>query len=87
VTLESRSGRVLLDGLSAEIAAGKRTGIMSLDEDAKHALVCLIPRLIDPKVGHVRVDGHDLSEVTLESVRAQVATVLQPTWSSPTRCS
>jgi ATP-binding cassette, subfamily B, bacterial len=77
VTLESRSGRVLLDGLSAEIPAGSRTAIMSLDEDAKHALVCLIPRLIDPKSGQIRVDGHDLREVTLESVRAQVATVLQ----------
>ncbi len=77
VTLESRSGRTLLEGLSAEIPAGVTTGIMSLDEDAKHALVCLIPRLIDPKVGRVRIDGQDLREVTLESVRAQVATVLQ----------
>ena len=50
---------------------------MSLDEEAKTALVCLIPRLIDPKVGRVRVDGVDLRDVTLESVRAQVATVLQ----------
>ena len=83
VTLESRSaieasaGRVLLEGISVEFPAGSRTAIMSLDEDAKHALVCLIPRLIDPKVGRVRIDGHDLREVTIESVRAQVATVLQ----------
>ena len=77
VTLESRSGRTLLDGVSAEIPAGSRTAIMSLDEDAKLALVCLIPRLIDPKVGRVRIDGQDLRDVTLESIRAQVATVLQ----------
>jgi ABC-type multidrug transport system fused ATPase/permease subunit len=77
VTLESRSGRVLLDGVSAEIPAGSRTAIMSQEEDTKHALVCLIPRLIDPKVGRVRIDGHDLREVTLESIRAQVSTVLQ----------
>jgi ABC-type multidrug transport system fused ATPase/permease subunit len=50
---------------------------MSLEEDAKLALVCLIPRLIDPKVGRVRIDGQDLRDVTLESIRAQVATVLQ----------
>jgi ABC-type multidrug transport system fused ATPase/permease subunit len=66
-----------LDGVSAEFAAGSRTAVMSLDEDAKHALVCLIPRLIDPKVGRVRIDGHDLRDVTLESIRAQVAIVLQ----------
>lgn len=83
VTLESRSaigggpGRVILEGVSVEFPVGSRTAIMSLDEDAKHALVCLIPRLIDPTVGRVRIDGHDLREVTLESIRAQVATVLQ----------
>ncbi len=77
VTLESRSGRVLLDGVSVEFPVGSRTAIMSQEEDTKQALVCLIPRLIDPKVGRIRIDGHDLREVTLESIRAQVATVLQ----------
>ena len=83
VTLESRpvieagAGRVLLEGVSVEFPAGSRSAIMGLDEDAKHAMVCLIPRLIDPKVGRVRIDGHDLREVTIESIRAQVATVLQ----------
>ncbi len=47
------------------------------DEDAKLALVCLIPRLLDPRSGRVLIDGHDLRDVTLDSVRAQVATVLQ----------
>jgi ABC-type multidrug transport system fused ATPase/permease subunit len=77
VTLQSPSGRTLLDGVTAEIPARTRTAIMSLEEDAKHALVCLIPRLIDPKRGRVLIDGHDLRDVTLESIRAQVATVLQ----------
>jgi len=77
VTLESGSGRLLLDGLTVEIPARLKTSIMSIDEEAKTALVCLIPRLIDPKVGRVRVDGTDIRDVTLESVRAQVATVLQ----------
>jgi ABC-type multidrug transport system fused ATPase/permease subunit len=77
VTLESRSGAVLLEGVSAEIPAGSKTAIMGRDEDAKHALVLLIPRLIDPKVGRVRIDGLDLRDVTLESLRAQVALVLQ----------
>jgi ABC-type multidrug transport system fused ATPase/permease subunit len=77
VSLESHSGRVLLEGVSAEFPSGSRSAIMSLDEDAKHAMVCLIPRLIDPKSGRVRIDGQDLREVTLESIRAQVATVLQ----------
>ena len=77
VELESRSGRRLLEGVSVEIPAGSRTAIMGQDEDAKLALVCLIPRLIDPRVRPSLIDGHDLRDVTFDSVRAQVATVLQ----------
>ena len=77
VELESRSGRRLLESVSLEIPAGSRTAIMGQDDDAKLALVCLIPRLLDPRSGRVLIDGHDLRDVTFDSVRAQVATVLQ----------
>lgn len=77
VVLEGRSGRPLLNGVSIEIEAGTRTAIMGLDDDARFAVGCLIPRLIDPKSGRVAFDGKDLREMTLESIRAQVGTVLQ----------
>jgi ABC-type multidrug transport system fused ATPase/permease subunit len=77
VGLVSQSGRRLLDGFSAEIEAGTRVAIMAPDEDSKYAVACLIPRLVDPTVGRVRIDGVDLRDATLESIRAQVATVLQ----------
>ena len=77
VTLENAAGKPLLQGLSAEIPAKTRTAILALDEAPKLAVACLIPRLIDPKVGRVKMDGLDLRDVTLESLRAQVATVLQ----------
>ncbi|WP_165063655.1 ABC transporter ATP-binding protein [Paludisphaera rhizosphaerae] len=77
VTLESRSGRLLLDKVSLEIPAVGRTAIVGVDEDSKLALACLIPRLIDPQGGKVLIDGRDLRDMTLESVRAQSATVLQ----------
>jgi ATP-binding cassette, subfamily B, bacterial len=77
VTLESRSGRILLDDVTVEIPARARTALLGPQDDSKLALACLIPRLIDPKSGRVRVDGRDLREATLESIRAQVATVLQ----------
>lgn len=77
VTLKSNSGRVLLHKVSVEIPAGSRTGVLSTDEDSRLALACLIPRLIDPTSGKVLIDGHDLREVTLESIRAQAGTVLQ----------
>jgi ABC-type multidrug transport system fused ATPase/permease subunit len=77
VSLNDPAGRPILTGISAEIKAGTRTALVGLDEGAKQALVCLIPRLIDPSVGRVRIDGIDLKDVTLESIRAQVATVFQ----------
>jgi ATP-binding cassette, subfamily B, bacterial len=77
VTLESRSGRTLLEDVSVEIPAQARTALLGPQDDSRLALACLIPRLIDPKSGRVLVDGSDLREATLESVRAQTATVLQ----------
>jgi ABC-type multidrug transport system fused ATPase/permease subunit len=77
VTLEDPHGRAILSSLSTEMKAGSRVAILGLDEGAKRALACLIPRLIDPTVGRVRIDGTDLKDVTLESIRAQVATVFQ----------
>jgi ABC-type multidrug transport system fused ATPase/permease subunit len=77
VTLKSRSGKNLLERASVEIPAGSRTAIMGPEDDSRLALVCLIPRLIDPQSGKVLIDGHDLRDVTLESIRAQVGIVLQ----------
>jgi ATP-binding cassette subfamily B protein len=77
VSLDSPTGRPLLSGVSAEIPAGSRTAIMGFEEDTKHALACMLPRLIDPKQGRIRFDGLDLRDVTLESLRAQIALILQ----------
>ncbi|MFO0956888.1 MAG: ABC transporter ATP-binding protein [Isosphaeraceae bacterium] len=76
VSVTTPSGKDLLEGIHLEIKAGTRVAVMGRGEEAKHALVCLIPRLLDPKSGKVRIDGHDLKNVTLESLRAQVALVL-----------
>lgn len=77
VSLESRSGRSLLCDASVEIPAGARTVVLGADDDSKLALACLIPRLIDPRGGRVKIDGRDIREVTLDSIRAQIATVFQ----------
>jgi ABC-type multidrug transport system fused ATPase/permease subunit len=77
VAVEGPTGRPLLASVSATIPARSRSAVLGLDEDAKHAFVCLIPRLIDPRKGHVRIDGADVREVTLESLRAQVSMLLQ----------
>ena len=68
---------MLLEEVSLTIPAGKRIGLVGADDLEKHALVYLIPRLLDPTTGEIRIDQHNLRWVTLDSLRAQIAIVLQ----------
>jgi ATP-binding cassette subfamily B protein len=77
VRLQEPGQPPVLDQVQVTIAAGSRVAIMGLDERAKRAIVYLIPRFLDPTEGQVRIDGQDVRLVTLESLRAQVALVLQ----------
>jgi ATP-binding cassette subfamily B protein len=78
VTLqEPGTSRMLLENVSFSIAAGQRIGLMGLEDLEKHALVYLIPRFLDPTTGEIRIDQHNLRWVTLDSLRNQIAMVLQ----------
>ena len=68
---------MLLEEVSLTIPAGKRIGLIGADDLEKHALVYLIPRLLDPTSGEIRIDQHNLRWVTLDSLRDQIAMVLQ----------
>jgi ATP-binding cassette subfamily B protein len=74
---EPGGSRMLLENVSLTIAAGQRVGLIGSDDLEKHALIYLIPRLLDPSTGEIRIDQHNLRWVTLDSLRAQIATVLQ----------
>lgn len=74
---EPGTERMLLQGVSLTVEAGKRVALVGADEMEKHALVYLIPRFLDPTAGEIRIDNHNLRWVTLDSLRAQIAVVLQ----------
>ncbi len=74
---EPGTGRTLLRGVSLTIPAGQSIGLVGPDELEKHALVYLIPRFLDPTSGEIRIDKHNLRWVTFDSLRAQIAVVLQ----------
>jgi ATP-binding cassette subfamily B protein len=74
---EPGSNRMLLQNVTLTVQAGQRVGIIGADELEKHALVYLIPRFLDPTAGEVRIDEHNLRWVTLDSLRAQIAMVMQ----------
>src|SRR5262249_50378397 len=62
---------------SLRIQAGQRVALLGPEDMEKHALVYLIPRFLDPNSGEIRIDGVNLRNVTLDSLRAQTAVVLQ----------
>jgi ABC-type multidrug transport system fused ATPase/permease subunit len=74
---EPGGSRMLLEGVTLTIPAGQRVGLIGADDLEKHALVYLIPRLLDPTAGEIRIDQHNLRWVTLDSLRSQIAAVLQ----------
>lgn len=72
-------GASVLQGIDLEIRRGEVVALVGASGAGKSTLVNLLPRFFDPDEGAVRLDGHDLREVTLESLRAQIGMVTQDT--------
>jgi ATP-binding cassette subfamily B multidrug efflux pump len=70
---------VLLD-LELEIPAGTIVGLLGRTGSGKSTLVNLLPRLLDPPPGTVFVDGHDVREYDLASLRSAIRVVPQDTF-------
>ena len=67
----------VLKDISLDIKSGEVIGILGGTGSGKSSLVQLIPRLYDVEAGHVKVAGHDVKDYDLDSLRKQVAMVLQ----------
>ncbi len=70
-------GTVALDGVDLSIPAGARVALVGRSGAGKSSLFNLIPRLYDATEGRVTIDGRDLRDVTLASLRDQIALVSQ----------
>ncbi|MBR3282392.1 MAG: ABC transporter ATP-binding protein [Ruminococcus sp.] len=68
---------LVLDNVSLEIASGETIGVIGGTGSSKSTLVQLIPRLYDADKGQVIVGGHDVRDYSLDTLRDQVAMVLQ----------
>lgn len=77
ITLDDPSGARLLDNVSLRIAPRSRIAVVSTQPRTLWGLVGLLCRWFDPTAGHVRIDGVDLKNVSLESLRRQVQPLLQ----------
>lgn len=69
-----------LSHVSLTIAPGESVAVVGASGSGKSTLAALLPRLYDPETGAVLVDGHDVRDVRLASLRAQIAVVLQDTY-------
>ena len=73
-----RGGRKwILRGVSFHVRPGERVAVVGENGAGKSTILRLVLRLADPHQGVVRLDGRDLREYTLESVRKQLSVVFQ----------
>ncbi|NJK43301.1 MAG: ABC transporter ATP-binding protein, partial [Pleurocapsa sp. SU_196_0] len=69
--------REVLRGVNFTAEAGQVVAILGTTGSGKTSLTNLIPRFYDPTAGSVKIDGFDVRDVTLESLRSQIGIVLQ----------
>jgi ABC-type multidrug transport system fused ATPase/permease subunit len=74
----SYTGRVdTLKDISFEVLPGQRVAIVGPTGAGKTTLISLLPRFYDAKSGRISLDGHDIVDLTLHSLRQQMSIVLQ----------
>jgi len=70
---------VVLNDVDLTVSAGKTVGLVGSTGSGKTTLVRLLLRFHDPDSGTVTLDGHDVRELTLDSLRGSIALVSQTT--------
>lgn len=71
--------RWALEGVSFVVEPGTRVAVVGRTGSGKSSIVNLIPRFYDPQRGQILIDGYDVKDVTLDSLRSQIGIVLQDT--------
>lgn len=67
----------VLQNINLKVSPGEKVAIIGFVGSGKSALTELVPRFYDVTVGQVSVDGHDVREASLKSLRGQIGIVLQ----------
>lgn len=72
-----REDQRALEGIDLVAQGGKTMALVGRSGSGKSTLLALVPRLYDPSEGRIEIDGQDLRNVTLRSLRRQVGVVSQ----------
>jgi ATP-binding cassette subfamily B protein/subfamily B ATP-binding cassette protein MsbA len=78
VSFQYIPGRPVLRHVDLHVHPGQKVAIVGRTGAGKSTLVSLLPRFYDPRSGRVTIDGIDIREFELKSLRRQIAMVLQP---------
>jgi len=73
------SGEPVLKNVSFEVQPGQTVALLGATGSGKTTIINLLPRFYDPTEGRITIDGQDLRQVTLDSLRSQIGIVLQET--------
>jgi len=79
VTLSYYGGTKVLDDVSFEARPGQIVALLGATGSGKTSIINLVPRFYDVSDGRVLIDGHDVRDVELASLRRQIGIVLQDT--------
>jgi ABC-type multidrug transport system fused ATPase/permease subunit len=77
VSFQYPNGHQVLSDINLELPVGKLIAVVGPTGAGKTSLAYMIPAVLRPTGGKVMIDGHDLADVDLDSLRSQIAYVLQ----------
>ena len=78
-TIRTQARESALENIDFRVQPGQLVALVGPSGAGKTTLTYLIPRLYDPSAGRILLDGHDLRDVTLQSLTAQIGMVTQET--------
>ena len=77
VSFGYEGGPRALDNINFDVEAGQTVALIGPTGSGKSTITNLIPRFYDPASGIIRIDGHDVRSLTLDSLRRHIGIVLQ----------
>lgn len=80
IVFEYEAGRPALNDIDLKVEQGQTIALVGHTGSGKSTIINLLCRFYDPVQGRVIIDGQDIKEVTIQSLRSQIGIVLQDTF-------